>query len=102
MLNALGLPIAELCLKVECPIILLQNIDPKQGLCNGTHAIIINMSNCHIEIRLLTKDHAGEVALIPQITLSPSLTWFDFTIKLNRCQFPIQLAFVLTINKSQG
>jgi hypothetical protein len=101
-LNASGLPIAELRLKVGCPIILLRNIDPKRGLCNGTRATIINMSNRLIEIRLLTGDHAGEVALIPRITLSPSLTGFDFTIKLNRRQFPIQLAFALTINKSQG
>ena len=101
-LNASGLPIAELRLKVGCPIILLRNIDPKRGLCNGTRATIVNMSNRLLEIRLITGDHAGEVALIPRITLSPSLTGLDFAIKLNRRQFPIQLAFALTINKSQG
>jgi ATP-dependent DNA helicase PIF1 len=101
-LNASGLPIAELRLKVGCPIIILRNIDPKRGLCNGTRATIISMSNRVLEIRLLTGDHVGEIALIPRITLSPSLTGLDFAIKLNRRQFPIQLAFALTINKSQG
>jgi hypothetical protein len=101
-LNASGLPIAELRLKVGCPIILLRNLNPKQGLCNGTRATVVRMSNRLLEIRLLTGDHAGEIALIPRITLSPSLTAVDFTIKLNRRQFPIQLAFALTINKSQG
>ena len=96
-LNALGLPIAKLHLKVGCLIIILQNIDPKQGLYNGTCARIISMSNCVFEIWLLTGDHIGEIALIPQITLSPSLTGLDFVIKLNRQQFPIQLAFALTI-----
>ena len=101
-LNASGLPIAKLHLKVGCPIILLRNIDPKRGLCNGTRATIVNMSNRLLKICLITGDHAGEVALIPRITLSPSLTGLDFAIKLNRRQFPIQLAFALTINKSQG
>ena len=44
-LNVSGLPIAELHLKVGCLIIILQNIDPKWGICNGTHATIISMSN---------------------------------------------------------
>ena len=99
-LNASGLPIAKLHLKVGCPIILLRNVDPKRGLCNGTRATIVNMSNRLLEIRLLTGDHAGEIALIPRITLSLTLTGLDFAIKLNRRQFPIQLAFALTINKS--
>jgi hypothetical protein len=101
-LNASGLPIAELCLKLGSPIILLRNIDTKRGLCNGTRATVIRMSNWVLEIRLLSGDHAGENALIPRITLSPSLTGLDLAIKLNRRQFPIQLAYALTINKSQG
>jgi hypothetical protein len=35
-LNASGLPIAHLRLKIGCPIIILRNIDSKRGLCNGT------------------------------------------------------------------
>ena len=35
-LNAGGLPPALLCLKVGSPVILLRNLDPGEGLCNGT------------------------------------------------------------------
>jgi len=101
-LNASGLPIAHLHLKLGYLIIILQNIDTKQGLYNGTHATIVQMSNHLLQVHLITRDHAGETALIPQITLSPSLTGLNFAIKLNRHQFPVQLAFAMTINKAQG
>ena len=69
------------------------------------------MSNCLLELKLITGDHTGEIALTSQITLAPSLTGLNFTtklsrcqlsIQLNRCQFPIQLMFTITINKVQG
>ena len=101
-LNASGLPVAHLRLKEGCPVMILRNIDSKKGLCNGTRATITRMSNRLLELKLITGDHAGETALIPRVTLSPSLTGLDFAIKLNRRQFPIQLAFAMTINKAQG
>ncbi len=101
-LNASGLPVAHLQLKVGCPVLILRNIDTKRGLCNGTRATVIRLSSRVLEVRLLGGDHDGETALIPRITLSPSVTGFDFAIKLKRRQYPIQLAFAMTINKSQG
>jgi ATP-dependent exoDNAse (exonuclease V) alpha subunit len=101
-LNASGLPIAHLSLKLGCPIIILRNIDAKRGLCNGSRATILRMSHRVLEIRLIGGDHNGETALIPRITLSPSLTDLDFAIKLNRRQFPIQVALAMTIHRSQG
>jgi ATP-dependent DNA helicase PIF1 len=64
-LNPSGLPIAHLYLKVGCPIIILYNINPKHGLCIGTCATIVQMSNQPLQLRLLTGDHIGETALIP-------------------------------------
>jgi ATP-dependent DNA helicase PIF1 len=39
-LTASGLPPGELRLKLGCPLILLQNLSPSRGLCNGTHLIL--------------------------------------------------------------
>jgi len=47
-LNAGGLPPALLCLKVGSPVILLRNLDPGEGLCNGTRIVVLNVRRkCH-------------------------------------------------------
>jgi PIF1-like helicase/Helicase len=95
-----GLPLAHLKLKVGAPVMLLCNISPAQGLCNGSRMIVAQMKQRVIEVRLLGGDHAGQTAFIPRITMSPSTD--DFPLKLQRRQFPLRLAFAMTINKSQG
>jgi len=44
--------------------------------------------------------HAGNVVFIPRITLEPSEE--SLPIPLSHCQFPVHVAFAMTINKSQG
>jgi len=102
--NASGLPLSCLSLKKGCPIIILRNLDPKHGLCNGTRATVMNQNlNSHVlEVQLMGGDHDGEIALIPRITLSPSIHTVDHAIHFKRRQFPIQLTFAMTINKAQG
>ena len=66
------------------------------------HAVILDMNPHILHIQLLTEDHAGDTTFISWITLTPSLFRIDCAIELSHCQFPIQLAFALTINKVQG
>ena len=95
-----GLPPHKLSLKIGSPIILLRNLNPSDGLCNGTRLICRSFQKHVIEAEIITGKHAGLRTFIPRITLSPSNTNFPFTLK--RRQFPIQPAFAMTINKSQG
>jgi len=99
-INVSGLPLAKLKLKLGAPIMILRNIDPSQGLCNGTRAILTKASERVLEIRILGGDHAGKLAFIPRITLCTSNN--DLPFELRRRQFPVRLAFAMTINKSQG
>ena len=99
-INASGLPLSELTLKIGCPVMVLRNLNPGQGVCNGTRGILTRMSNRVLEIRLLSGDHAGEHVFIPRITLSPSDIQLPFEFR--RRQFPVCVAFAMTINKSQG
>jgi hypothetical protein len=78
---------------------LLRNIDPTNGLCNGTRMILLEVRPMVLKCRILGGKHAGKVVFIPRITIDPSE---EMPVNLYRRQFPVRLAFVMTINKSQG
>ncbi|KAG5536193.1 hypothetical protein RHGRI_023847 [Rhododendron griersonianum] len=99
-LDPTGLPPFKLELKVGCPIILLRNIVPKDGLCNGTRMMVVRCGSRIIEVKILTGEQFGKLAFIPRISLSPSS--LDFPFHMTRRQFPVRLAYAMTINKSQG
>ncbi|XP_024015922.1 ATP-dependent DNA helicase PIF1-like [Eutrema salsugineum] len=95
-----GLPNHCLRLRAGTPVMLLMNIDPRNGLCNGTRLLITQMANYVLEAIIIAGDKIGEKVLIPMIFLSPTETKFPF--RMRRKQFPITLAFAMMINKSQG
>ena len=78
---------------------LLRNLSPKQGLCNGTRLILTKVSNILLNCKIASGDHAGEEVLIPRINIMHRDELF---IDWNRRQFPVRPAFAMTINKSQG
>jgi hypothetical protein len=97
-----SLPLAHLALKVGCPIMLLRNLDPSKGLCNGTRLRILEIRTRVLKCRIMSGDRkfSGKVVFIPRITLAPTAE--DLPIPLRRRQFPVRLAFAMTVNKSQG
>jgi ATP-dependent DNA helicase PIF1 len=96
-----GMPVHSITLKVGCPIILLRNLDPSVGLCNGTRLIVTALRTRVIEAKILSGTHAGNPAFIPRLALVTSSS-SPLPFKLRRRQFPIRLAFGMSINKSQG
>jgi hypothetical protein len=99
-INIPTLPPSELVLKKGMPLMLLRNLYTAHGLCNETRLCLIKMTSRVLEVRIITGAHAGETAFIPWISLIPSEE--DLPFKLSRRQFPLRLAFAMTINKSQG
>jgi hypothetical protein len=97
-LNESGLPPHKLRLKIGVPIMLLRNLSPKQGLCNGTRLILNKIVDGHLlEVTVI---RTGKTALIPKIDLTSDGESTGF--RWVRRQFPVRLAFAATINKSQG
>ena len=81
-------------------MILLRNLDPKRGLCNGTRMAVTKLGRRCIQVVILTGEFSGTTALLPRIPLSS--TEGDLPFILSRKQFPIRLSFAITINKAQG
>jgi ATP-dependent exoDNAse (exonuclease V) alpha subunit len=99
-INCSGLSLAKLELKCGCPIMILRNINPRNGICNGSRGILTRISSRILEVQLLTGGHIGKKVLIPRISNVPTDEQVDF--KFIRRQFPIKVCFAMTINKSQG
>jgi len=93
---------ALLCLKVGSPVILLRNLDPGEGLYNRTRMVVLNVRRKVLQCRIISKNRRfrGKVVLIPRIRLSPNTE--TLPVPLKRLQFPVRLAFAITINRSQG
>ncbi|KAM0064559.1 putative DNA helicase [Helianthus debilis subsp. tardiflorus] len=95
-----GLPNHRLVLKVGVPVMLLRNIDQKNGLCNGTRLQVLSLRDCDVEARILSGSNIGARTFIPRFRLIPSDKRIPF--KFQRRQFPLAVCFAMTINKSQG
>lgn len=90
-----SLPPHKLELKVGSPIIVIRNIHPPH-LVNGTRATITNLLPNVIEAVLPN----GRSHFIPRISITPSDNSREFIFK--RRQFPIKVAYCMTINRAEG
>ncbi|CAG8714005.1 13024_t:CDS:2, partial [Acaulospora morrowiae] len=52
-LNPAGMPPSKLDLKIGCPIILLRNLSPYQGLCNGSRLVVTRLTDHVVEACIL-------------------------------------------------
>ncbi|ONM52829.1 hypothetical protein ZEAMMB73_Zm00001d019382 [Zea mays] len=67
-----GLPPHVLKLKIGCPVILLWNIDPANGLCNGTRLVVRGFQRNSIDTEIVLGQHIGKRIFLPRIPLCPS------------------------------
>jgi len=97
-----GLPPHKLHLKVGAPIILLRNLSrrPDDGMCNGTRLIVDKLGKHVITATIITGIAKGKQILLPRIKLESSDIRCPYI--LSRRQFPVRLAYSMTINKAQG
>ena len=93
-----GFPRHQISLKPGMVIMLLRNISPKEGLCNGTKLIYERILNNKLLVCKLTT--SDKRVLIPRIKFISEAGSYAF--EWARRQFPVRIAFATTINKAQG
>ncbi|CAN0897203.1 ATP-dependent DNA helicase PIF1 [Linum grandiflorum] len=79
-----GMPEHKLNFKPYIIVMLLRNLNPSAGLCNGTRILITHLGNNVIRGLIVGGTFDGSVAIIPRI------------------QYPLRPCYAMTINKSQG
>ena len=81
-------------------MILLRNLYPKEGLCNGTRMVVTYIGRRCIEARILGGSFDSQLRVIPRIKLTSTEDELPYVV--SRRQFPLRLCFAMTIDKSQG
>ncbi|CAN1746380.1 ATP-dependent DNA helicase PIF1, partial [Linum perenne] len=102
-LNALAfndMPEHQLRLKPYSIVMLLRNLNPSAGLCNGTRILLTDLGEHTLRGLIIGGSYEGTIAIIPRIVLDKSDPNWPFTLK--RRQYPVHLCYAMTINKSQG
>ena len=98
--NLSNLPPHKLKLKIDASVILLRNLSPSTGLRNEIRFRVARISQRVVEREILGGKYARNMVLIPRIPLPSSTAVLP--CEFRRAQFPLQLAFTMTINKAQG
>ena len=79
---------------------IMRNLDPASGLCNGTRCTVASIAQSCLRVRISDPTLRNPYRLIYKTKLSASGDGLPFT--LYRQQFPVRLAYAMTINKAQG
>lgn len=96
-----GMPPHDLKLKKNCYVILLRNLFPQKGLCNGTRLQVLDIGRKLLKCKIISGSHINDEVLIPRIDLIMKPTR-QYSYHFRRRQFPVKLSYCITINKAQG
>ncbi|KAG2784165.1 hypothetical protein PC116_g25520 [Phytophthora cactorum] len=81
---------------------MMRNLNPDLGLCNGTRLRIVELKPHVIHAMIMTGERQDQHVLLPRIVFISDGEAREFPFRLLRKQFPVQPAFAMTINKTQG
>jgi ATP-dependent DNA helicase PIF1 len=91
-------PDHRIMLKAGCLITLLRNLQPDAGILNGTRLRVTNVTSKFVVASTLTA--VPQRVFLPRIKFPIRIPGSE--LHICRYQFPIRLAYSVTVNKSQG
>jgi ATP-dependent DNA helicase PIF1 len=91
-LNTLDMP-KEIELCIGCQIVVLANIDPDNGIVNGTRGTVVELKNKSVIIKRVNGLHY-EIEYHKNVSVDDNDIFISY--------MPLKLAYALTIHKSQG
>jgi len=97
--NNAGCPPHVLQLKVNDICILLRNLDKAAGLTNNRRVQVLEITGCVIKVQTLGEHQS--IHYIPRIRFKFRLP-YEQSYQLSRKQYPLRLAYAISINKAQG
>ena len=100
-----GFPPYRLRLKVGSICVMLSNYDPMAGLFNGTRVQVLGVVGDNLlRVRILDgrSRHVGQTRLIGRARFEYGRAIDERDIPFTRYQFPLDPAFFMSYNKSQG
>ena len=102
-LNTIDLPgMAPHTLKLKkgMLVMLIRNLNPAEGHCNGVKYVINNLLDRVIEVTAVSGSNIGAKLFVPRVIMDNNDATLPFSIR--RRQFPLRIAFAMTANKAQG
>ena len=104
VLNAIdvsGMPSHRIDVKVGAPVVLMRNLDAPRAV-NGTLCTVQRAAPNVLELRIASGAGRGDTLFLPRLPLVVSAIDSGIDRPFRRLQFPVKLAFAMTINRCQG
>ena len=81
---------------------IIKNYNPATGACNGTLCELLEFSRHLCQVKIQSGIHTGRVVMLPRCSCHVSRENSGLPFEFTRIQFPLILAYSVSVHKSQG